>query len=299
MSRHKRSVERQCEYCGKKFMAYPQGKQTARFCSRSCARLNWSPETETKVAESHRKKMVEKICLQCGKVFYIRSAGQTSANRKFCSQKCSAIYRFKGTELGREYARRMRQSGNGWEGTKRPDVAERMIKHNPMANLETRERARKSKLGQTFLSRGGNGTVTKQQEQLRQALGLLEDTLEYPVLTAKAAAEFPSLPPCYKVDLAIPELKLAIEVDGRTHKEKRWRYLDQRKTAVLNHLGWTVLRFWNKEIDQDLNRCVQMVMSTILRLKETITTSPTEYSSTTATNSSQNHRIGEWLSTSW
>lgn len=299
MSRHKRSVERQCEYCGKKFMAYPQGKQTARFCSRSCSRLSWSPETENKAAKSRRKPMVEKICLQCGKVFYIRSAGQTSANRKFCSPKCNAIHRFKGTELGKEYARRMRQSGNGWEGTKRPDVAERMINHNPMADPETRERARKSKLGQTFLSRGGNGTITKQQELLRQALGLPETALEYPVITADAKDKYASLPTSYKVDLAVPEVKLAIEVDGRTHKEKRWRYLDQRKTAVLNHLGWTVLRFWNEEIDQDLNRCVQMVMSTISRLKETITTSPMGYSSTTATNSSQNHRIGEWRSTNW
>jgi len=246
MSRHKRSVERQCEYCGKKFMTYPKGNQTARFCSRSCANLGRSPEIARRIGDANRKPKVERTCLQCGKVFYIRSMGQTSANRKFCSQKCNAIHRFKGTELGREYARRMRQSGNGWEGTKRPDVAERMIKHNPMTNPETRERARKSKLGQTFLSRGGNGTVTKQQEQLRQALGLPENVLEYPVLTADATTEFPSLPPCYKVDLAIPELKLAIEVDGRTHKEKRWRYLDQRKTAVLNHLGWTVLRFWNR-----------------------------------------------------
>ena len=78
------------------------------------------------------------------------------------------------------------------------------------------------------------------------------------------------------MDLGIPEVRLAIEVDGKTHKSRKWRFLDRRKTAVLNFLGWTVLRFWNEEVDRDLERCVQMVTSTISRLRETTTTSLTE-----------------------
>ncbi|WP_407936366.1 endonuclease domain-containing protein [Longilinea arvoryzae] len=100
--------------------------------------------------------------------------------------------------------------------------------------------------------------------------------MEYVIATKKAQGLLPSLPPSYKVDLAIPEVRLAIEVDGKTHKLKKWKFLDQRKTAVLNQLGWTVLRFWNEEIDQDLNKCVQTVMSTISRLKGITTTSQTE-----------------------
>jgi len=101
--------------------------------------------------------------------------------------------------------------------------------------------------------------------------------MEYVIPTAKAVGHFPSLPPCYKVDLGIPEVSLAIEVDGKTHKTKKWKFLDRRKTAVLNFIEWTVLRFWNEEVDQDLNKCVQTVLSTISQLKETTTTSPTEY----------------------
>jgi very-short-patch-repair endonuclease len=170
--------------------------------------------------------------------------------------------------------------------------------HNPMHHQETVEKVRRANHGRTFLARGGNGTITKQQEKLRQALGLPESALEFAIFTNNAKGSFPSLPIAYKVDLGIPEVKLAIEVDGASHKKKKWKFLDQRKTAVLNHLGWTVLRFWNAEIDQDLNRCVQTVMSTISRLRETTTTSPTECSFTTATSSKASQVIEDWPSTS-
>ena len=175
------------------------------------------------------------------------------------------------------YAERMWRGGNGWEGTKRPEVAERMKLKNPMYDPEIKERVRQALIGRTFLSRGGNGQITSQQAALCQALGLSELAMEFVIPTAKAKPNFESLPPAYKVDLGIPEVKLAIEVDGRTHKLKKWKFLDRRKTAVLNFLGWTVLRFWNKEVDQNLNRCVQTVVSTISKLKETTTTLPTDF----------------------
>lgn len=192
----------------------------------------------------------------------------------------------------------MRSHGNGWSGKKRPEVAERMAKHNPMHVQENIEKVRRANTGKTFLARGGNGKITKQQEKLRQALGLPESALEFAIFTNNAKGSFPSLPIAYKVDLGVLEVKLAIEVDGASHKKKKWKFVDQRKTAVLNHLGWTVLRFWNAEIDQDLNTCVQTVMSTISRLKETTTTSPMGSSSTIATSSKENRVIGGLPSTS-
>lgn len=276
MSKRKRLAERQCLYCQKIFMAYANGKTTAKYCSKSCASLDRDPEIDKRAAEKRRKPLVEKVCLQCGKIFYLTSKGQLSAGQKYCSKKCAAIHRFCGTETGRVYAARMRRNGNAWKGKKNPFTAERMRKNNPMSNSISRERATMKLRGRTFLSRGGNGSLTKQQVSLCQALGLREDTMEHVIPTAKAKEHFQSLPTSYKVDIGIPEVKLAIEVDGNTHKTKKWKFLDRRKTAVLNFLGWTVLRFWNKEVDQDLKKCVQTVMSTISRLKETTTTSPTE-----------------------
>jgi hypothetical protein len=145
-----------------------------------------------------------------------------------------------------------------------------MKTNNPMWYGDNKERMIKKMKGRTFLSRGGNGEPTKQQLALQSITGL---PIEYVIETATVKDLFPSLPHCYKVDLADPSVKLAIEVDGKTHKLKKWRFLDKRKTGVLNSLGWTVVRFWNEEIDENLSLCAEMVMSTISKLKTTITIS--------------------------
>ena len=125
-----------------------------------------------------------------------------------------------------------------------------------MHNPEIAEKVRHALRGRTFLARGGNGSTTKPQQMLADALDL---PMEFAIVTAPVKGMFESLPHCYKVDLASPEHMLAIEVDGNSHKLKRWRFLDARKTAVLNALGWKVLRFWNEEVLTDLNQVVTTI----------------------------------------
>jgi leucyl-tRNA synthetase len=76
--------------------------------------------------------------------------------------------------------------------------------------------------------------------------------MEYAIPTKPVKGQFESLPTNYKVDIADPARRLAIEIDGATHNRKKWRYLDRRKTEVLNALGWSVLRFSNQRVDSDL-----------------------------------------------
>lgn len=278
MSKHKRSVPRKCVYCGKDFLAYPSGKTTASHCSKSCASFDRSPESKKKVADSHRKPLVEKVCEECGKTYYLKPMGQLSAGQRFCSPSCSTRNRWKIPGFRENFIAKIKVSaGVKLKGRPQPYTAERMRRNNPTRNPETVEKIRRASKDRTFLARGGNGALTQQQIALCQALGLPDSAMEYVIPAAKAREHFPSLPPCYKVDLGISEVRLAIEVDGKTHKTKKWKYLDRRKTAVLNFIGWTVLRFWNEEVDQDLSRCVQMVLSTISQLKGTTTTSPMEY----------------------
>lgn len=52
----------------------------------------------------------------------------------------------------------------------------------------------------------------------------------------------------YIVDFVCIEKKLIIEIDGGQHNENNQRDYDQRRTAFLNGLGYTVIRFWNNEI---------------------------------------------------
>jgi very-short-patch-repair endonuclease len=70
------------------------------------------------------------------------------------------------------------------------------------------------------------------------------------------------------VDLADPAVKLAIEVDGETHRTAKWKALDRRKEAILAFLGWSVLRFWNEEVRRDPVACAIEIACTISALSE-------------------------------
>ena len=74
-------------------------------------------------------------------------------------------------------------------------------------------------------------------------------------------------PPAYKVDIGSIPLKIAIEVDGFSHCSLARKELDKKKEKFLGGLGWTVLRFSNKEVLENLTKCVQMVLSTISKSK--------------------------------
>lgn len=49
----------------------------------------------------------------------------------------------------------------------------------------------------------------------------------------------------YIVDFICPDKKLIIEMDGSQHAESRY---DKKRDQNLSALGYTVLRFWNKEV---------------------------------------------------
>jgi very-short-patch-repair endonuclease len=154
--------------------------------------------------------------------------------------------------------------------TNKKYASERMKKNNPMFREESLNKMKASMAGRTFLSRGGNGQLTKQQQKLSELTQLI---MEYPISVKNQMSLEKSLPKCYKVDLAHPETKLAVEVDGKTHQLKRWKYLDKRKMAVLKSLGWTILRFTNQQVDKDPQKIAKKIMSTISKLQETTTTS--------------------------
>jgi very-short-patch-repair endonuclease len=55
----------------------------------------------------------------------------------------------------------------------------------------------------------------------------------------------------YRLDFAIPSLKLAIEVDDPSHTGKKKRAADKMRTARLKKAGWTVVRCTNAEALED------------------------------------------------
>lgn len=67
----------------------------------------------------------------------------------------------------------------------------------------------------------------------------------------------------YIVDFICLEKKLIIELDGCQHKRMKDTRYDAKRNEYLKNLGFTVLRFWNNEADENLN-------GVMLKIEETL-----------------------------
>ena len=56
----------------------------------------------------------------------------------------------------------------------------------------------------------------------------------------------------YILDFYFPQSKLAIEVDGKGHNNKKQRAYDIRRSKILKKMGIKVVRFTNKEVLDDV-----------------------------------------------
>jgi very-short-patch-repair endonuclease len=65
----------------------------------------------------------------------------------------------------------------------------------------------------------------------------------------------------YIVDFICLEKRLIIEIDGGQHAEQE-RY-DQQRDVWLRSQGFTVLRFWNNEVMQQLESVLEQIRCTI------------------------------------
>ena len=61
----------------------------------------------------------------------------------------------------------------------------------------------------------------------------------------------------YIVDFICVEEKLIIEIDGSGHNYSR----DKERTEYFNSRGFKVLRFWNNEIDKNIEGVVEKIIS--------------------------------------
>jgi len=68
----------------------------------------------------------------------------------------------------------------------------------------------------------------------------------------------------YVVDFYCNEAKLAIELDGNFHLDAQAKAYDKSRTALLNELGITVLRFWNEEVIKDPSGVLQIIADHLL-----------------------------------
>lgn len=195
----------------------------------------------------------QKVCEHCGATYRAESR-----RRRFCSKKCASSR----PERRRQMATTMRAL------RRRPDIVANhrkfLTEDNPyqrpgiLAKAQTTLR----RMGYPML-KGGWKAPTEPQKQLAS---LLEWPMEWPIPS-------PDPPRRYLIDVANPQLKIAIEVDGRSHSRQKVKEQDRKKTEFLEEQGWTVLRFWNHEILKNPNQIANFIRFIISKRKPPTTSS--------------------------
>jgi hypothetical protein len=250
-----------CVECGKEYVRPHRNMNVASVCSPECKQAR----------RDKRRAVLETSCTICGKPMTLAGLKRTAAiksGKVHCSAGCLRVTKLRSAAIARE-------SYDPEESSRR------MKQRNPMSDPAVKARARESMGKHDWRPKvhGGNGKgPSEPQRLLAEALGW---PMEHAVRTGMPRGS--GYPPCCKMDIADPTLKVAVEVDGGSHNNKLGRQRDRKKDDFLRSLGWCVLRFSNKDVMRNLTGCVQTVESTTSRLRTTTTTSSTACSSTTAT----------------
>ena len=139
----------------------------------------------------------------------------------------------------------------------------RMKKKNPMSDPKKRKKVSKTlkRMNWKPKERGGNGTG-ETLPQIKLELALLDKQIcvipEYVIPTKMPRGS--GYPPCYKIDLAIPNAKIAIEVDGPSHRSILGQERDKKKSEFLNSMGWKVFHFKKVEILNNIENVLSIIL---------------------------------------
>ena len=189
-------------------------------------------------------------CAECDEPVTLTAKGKIDAYRRsgrtYCSDDCRDTWV-------------SRNSSTVMARTNRKHASARMTARNPMANPASRAAmaATLKTMGHKPQVQGGNGRgPTVPQKTLADLLGW---PMEVVVPTGQRARGGP--PSHYKLDLANPSAKVAVEVDGSSHGTLAVRERDRRKDQWLTAAGWTILRFTNREVTADPAACARAAMS--------------------------------------
>jgi len=120
--------------------------------------------------------------------------------------------------------------------------------------------------------RDANGRIvyTKCERQLMDQLFAYAKNglIRYPI-QSQYPVKFGSIE--YPIDFAFPHLKVAIEADGEAfHSSPKQIVHDKERDMKLAQLGWTVLRFKDSEIEDQIERVMSTILKTIMQKESSI-----------------------------
>lgn len=255
-----------CAYCRKPFVpssdqlrAASKGKDV--YCSHACImrhvnqRRGFLPDVS-----------VEWECNQCGKTFELNHVQKWKRRTKgitefYCSRSCRS---------------RKVSSSEAFKVAIRRSNAERIDElRGQMAEMQQKAKSpeARAKMAATLRAKGhkpavqgGNGRgLTQAQSVLLEALCQADNSHNWePELSIKTGLNHGSgYPRNYKVDIGCRDLMLAIECDGSSHNSLKNKERDAKKDALLQGMGWTVVRYPNAVILADVQACVQVILALI------------------------------------
>jgi very-short-patch-repair endonuclease len=67
----------------------------------------------------------------------------------------------------------------------------------------------------------------------------------------------------FVVDFACLEARLIVEIDGGAHAQDANAARDRRRDVALSRLGYRVLRFWNSELQTNMDGVVETIFAAI------------------------------------
>lgn len=70
------------------------------------------------------------------------------------------------------------------------------------------------------------------------------------------------------VDFYCPEVKLIVELDGSGHLSAITNKADQERDEVLNGFGYHILRFYNNEVDKNLDGVLNIISDKCKELRD-------------------------------
>lgn len=196
-------------------------------------------------------------CAECRQEFSLSTPQRTKVQQGrlvYCSPSCLSVR-----------SSRLMSRTNAENGVMRKPENNGMFRPEVRAAVSAKLRAIRHKPP----VQGGNGRGMTEPERLLAELTGLTPVI---VPTGSRGQGYPTH---YKIDLGDAALRLAVEIDGMSHKALSRREQDRKKEAFLRGLGWTVLRFSNEQVLGSPTDCAQTVTSTISGLRATRPTSPT------------------------
>jgi Uncharacterized protein conserved in bacteria len=204
-----------------------------------------SAETKAKISAT-RSGRVEAICLQCGKSFKVKPYHLNKGEGKFCSSQCA-------------YIARSGENSPYWQGG--PVKLQCALCHKDIERTPALIKLRRN----MFCSLSCRSLYNKAHQKNKGTK--IERIMKAALISANLSfSEQVVLCNVSVADFYSEEYNIAIYCDGDYwHRLPRHVESDARQTGILEANGVIVLRFWEKDIENDIDGCISHIKDIIVR----------------------------------